>query len=197
MFCLHGLLFILSSWTCVFICHLNKEKLNQLTIPILLVLISGSYLTFNIDAINVNISFIILFVLISYFLSLLNKSVQIILFIKGLIIGMVYSSMSIIVIYDPASFFINIFLSTSLLAIVLALFLSKNFEEQIKLILIGLIQGEIFNFFTFRSIKVDYVIGDINWLAILFATILLLILVKSLSLRFAKRFVKGRKLINN
>ncbi len=194
-----GLYFLFSIWTIILFYSRTKVILNEKfkKIGVLFCLIICSTFTFELFTFQMNVAFIMLIFMISYILSKLDFSEQFIHFFKGLIIGMAYSSMSILAIYDPASYFINEFFSISLMTTVLVIFLSNHYIERVRLLIIGLIQGEVFNFFTYRSIKIQYIIGDLSWLDSLFLTILLITTFSLLSLNFSKKNLKSGKLIKN
>ena len=194
-----GWYFLFSIWTIILFYSRTKDRLNEkfLKLGVLFCLIICSTFNFELFSYQMNVAFLMMILLISYNVSKLKFSDQFIHFFKGLIIGMAYSSMSILAIYDPASYFINEFLSISLMTTVLAVFLSNHYIERLRLLIIGLIQGEVFNFFTYRSIKVQYMIGDLSWLDTLFFTILLIATVRLLSLNYSKKNLKSGKLVKN
>lgn len=199
VFGVHGLYFLVSIWTIILFYSRTKDILKEklLEIGVLFCLIICSTFTFELFHFQLNVAFFMLIFLISYNLSKLKLSEQFIHFFKGLIIGMAYSSMSILAIYDPASYFINEFFSIAFMTTVLAVFLSNHYIERVRLLIIGLIQGEVFNFFTYRSINIQYIIGDLSWLDSLFLTILLITTLRLLSLNFSKKNLKSGKLVKN
>ncbi len=199
VFGVQGLYFLFSIWTIILFYSRTQDRLNEkfLKLGVLFCLICCSTFTFELFNFQMNVAFLLSIFMISYDVSKLKFSEQFIHFFKGLIIGMSYSSMSILAIYDPASYFINEFFSISLMTTVLAIFLSNHYIERIRLLIIGLIQGEVFNFFTYRSIKVQYIIGDLSWLDSLFLTIVLITSLRLLSLNFSKKNLKSGKLVKN
>lgn len=196
---MQGLYFLFSIWTIILLYSRNKvnSKVKFFNISILLLLITCSTFTIELYSFQINVVYLFLIFMISYFISKLTLSEQLLHFLKGLIIGMAYSSMCILAIYDPASYFVNVFFSIPLMTTVLVLFLSKDYIERLRLLIIGLMQGEIFNFFTYRSIKIQYVIGDFSWLDSLFLTILVITILKLLSHSVSKKQLKSRKLVKN
>lgn len=199
VFGVKGLYFLFSIWTIILFYSRTKDSLNEkfLKLGVLFCLIICSTFNFELLSYQMNVAFLIMIFLISYHVSKLKFSEQFIHFFKGLIIGMAYCSMSILAIYDPASYFINDFISISFMTTVLTVFLSKHYIERLRLLIIGLIQGEVFNFFTYQSIKVQYIIGDLLWLDSLFFTILLITTIRLLSLYFSKKNLKSGKLVKN
>ncbi|QKE71806.1 hypothetical protein HPK19_02860 [Arthrobacter citreus] len=196
---MQGSFFIIASWVLVFVLMFLRErtKLSFLYLSVILILIICSAYTIDVFSIEINISYIIMIFYISYKISLLSLREQIIHFVKGLIIGMTYSVVTLLSIYDPASFFINEMIIKSFFMIVLCLFLSKSYYDKLRYITIGLVQGELFNYITFESIDFNYVIGDLNWFDTLFFTILLLSGIQYLTKYFSKLSLKNRKLLKN
>ncbi|WP_088069225.1 YphA family membrane protein [Gottfriedia luciferensis] len=196
---MQGSIFIISSWVFVFIQLFSQKKSKMYFINLtgLLFLICCSVYTIELFKIEVNVAYLAMILIISYKLSLLGLIEQIGSFFKGLIIGMVYSIITMLAIYDPASFFINEMIIISFFILLLASFLSRSFNEQLRYVLIGLIQGEIFNYITFDSIKFNYIIGDLKWFDTLFFSIILLLGIKYLTIYFSKISIKNRKLVKN
>ncbi|MEH7348546.1 YphA family membrane protein, partial [Gottfriedia acidiceleris] len=122
---------------------------------------------------------------------------QIVHFFKGLIIGMTYSVVILLSIYDPASFFIDERIISSFLVLLLTFFLSKSYYDKIRYITIGLVQGEIFNYITFKSIDFKYIIGDLSWFDTLLMSILLLSAIQFIVIYVSKVSLKNRKLLKS
>ncbi|MEH7454869.1 YphA family membrane protein [Gottfriedia acidiceleris] len=196
---MQGSLFIITSWIIVLflLFYRDRTKKNFLYLAGLLILISCSAYTIDLISIEINFSYIIIIFIISYFISLLNLIEQIGHFFKGLIIGMTYSVVTLLSIYDPASFFIDEMIISSFLVILLSFFLSKSYYDKIRYITIGLVQGDIFNYFTFKSINFKYIIGDLNWFDTLFMSILLLSAIQFIVIYVSKISLKNRKLLKS
>ncbi len=196
---MQGSLFIITSWIIVLflLFYRDRTKKNFLYLAGLLILISCSAYTIDLFSIEINFSYIIIIFIISYFISLLNLIEQIVHFFKGLIIGMTYSVVTLLSIYDPASFFIDEMIISSFLVILLSFFLSKSYYDKIRYITIGLVQGDIFNYFTFKSINFKYIIGDLNWFDTLFMSILILSAIQFIVIYGSKISLKNRKLLKS
>ncbi|MEE6451848.1 hypothetical protein RAH41_14830 [Gottfriedia acidiceleris] len=196
---MQGSLFIISSWIIVLflLLYRDRNKKNFLYLAGLLILIGCSTYTIDLFSIEINFSYIIIIFIISYFISLLNFIEQIVHFFKGLIIAMTYSVVTLLSIYDPASFFIDEMIISSFLAILLSFFLSKSYFDKIRYITIGLVQGDIFNYITFKSIHFNYIIGDLNWFDTLFISILLLSAIQFIVIYVSKISLKNRKLLKS
>ncbi|MFF2875624.1 hypothetical protein ACFVR2_04800 [Gottfriedia sp. NPDC057991] len=196
---MQGSLFIITSWIIVLFLLLNRDrtKKNFLYLSGVLILISCSAYTIDLFSIEINLSYIIIIFIISYFISLLKLIDQIVHFFKGLIIGMTYSVVTLLSIYDPASFFIDERIISSFLVLLLTFFLSKSYYDKIRYITIGLVQGEIFNYITFKSINFKYIIGDLSWFDTLLMSILLLSAIQFIAIYVSKISLKNRKLLKN
>jgi hypothetical protein len=194
-----GSLFIIASWIIVLflLLYRDRTKKNFLYLSGVLILISCSAYTIDFFSIEINFSYIIIIFIISYFISLLILIEQIVHFFKGLIIGMTYSVVTLLSIYDPASFFINEMIISSFLVILLTFFLSKSYYDKMRYITIGLVQGEIFNYITFKSINFKYIIGDLNWFDTLFISILILSAIQFIAIYVSKISLKNRKLLKS
>ncbi|PFH82102.1 hypothetical protein [Bacillus sp. AFS088145] len=196
---MQGSLFIITSWIIVLFLLLYRDRTKKsfLYLAGVLILISCSAYTIDLFSIEINFSYIIIIFIISYFISLLKLIEQIVHFFKGLIIGMTYSVVTLLSIYDPASFFINEMIISSFLVILLSFFLSKSYYDKIRYITIGLVQGDIFNYITFKSINFKYIIGDLNWFDTLFMSILLLSAIQFIVIYVSKISLKNRKLLKS
>ncbi|WP_129688704.1 hypothetical protein [Gottfriedia acidiceleris] len=196
---MQGSLFIITSWIIVLflLLYRDRTKKNFLYLSGVLILISCSAYTIDLFSIEINFSYIIIIFIISYFISLLILIEQIAHFFKGLIIGMTYSVVTLLSIYDPASFFINEMIISSFLVILLTFFLSKSYYDKMRYITIGLVQGEIFNYITFKSINFKYIIGDLNWFDTLFMSILILSAIQFIAIYVSKISLKNRKLLKS
>ncbi|MEH7515545.1 hypothetical protein V7146_22750 [Gottfriedia acidiceleris] len=196
---MQGSLFIITSWiTVVFLLlYRDRTKKNFLYLSGVLILISCSAYTIDLFSIEINLSYIIIIFIISYFISLLKLFDQIVHFFKGLIIGMTYSVVILLSIYDPASFFIDERIISSFLVLLLTFFLSKSYYDKIRYITIGLVQGEIFNYITFKSIDFKYIIGDLSWFDTLLMSILLLSAIQFIVIYVSKVSLKNRKLLKS
>lgn len=196
---MQGNLFIIASWIIVLILLIYRDRIknNLLYLYGVLILISCSAYTIDVFSIEINISYIIIIFLISYIISLLNLIEQIAHFFKGLIIGMTYSVVTLLSVYDPASFFMNEMIISSFLVILLTFFLSKSYFDKMRYITIGLVQGEIFNYITFKSINFKYIMGDLNWFDTLLISILLLSAIQFISIYVSKISLKNRKLLKS
>lgn len=196
---MQGSLFIISSWVIAayLMIYQNRTKKNLLYLSGILLLISCSAYSIDVFSIEINISYIIMIFIISYKISLLSLREQIIHFFKGLIIGMTYSVVTLLSIYDPASFIINEMLISSVFVIILALFLSKSYYDKLRYITIGLIQGEIFNYITFESIDLKYIIGDLSWFDTLLLSVLILSAIKYLTKYRSRISLRNRNLLKS
>ncbi|WP_088010693.1 hypothetical protein [Gottfriedia acidiceleris] len=196
---MQGSLFIIASWIIVLILLIYRDRIkyNLLYLSGVLILISCSAYTIDVFSIEINISYMIIIILISYIISLLNLIEQIGHFFKGLIIGMTYSVVTLLSVYDPASFFMNEMIISSFLVILLTFFLSKSYYDKMRYITIGLVQGEIFNYITFKSINFKYIIGDLNWFDTLLISILLMSAIQFISIYVSKISLKNRKLLKS
>ncbi|PGS48864.1 hypothetical protein [Bacillus sp. AFS041924] len=196
---MQGSLFIISSWVIAtyLMIYQNRTKKNLLYLSGILLLISCSAYSIDVFSIEINISYIIMIFIISYKISLLSLREQIIHFFKGLIIGMTYSVVTLLSIYDPASFIINEMLISSVFVIILALFLSKSYYDKLRYITIGLIQGEIFNYITFESIDFKYIIGDLSWFDTLLLSVLILSAIKYLTKYRSRISLRNRNLLKS
>ncbi|PGL71965.1 hypothetical protein [Bacillus sp. AFS055030] len=196
---MQGSLFIITSWLIFFLLLLyrNRTKKNFLYLAGVLVLISCSAYTIDFFSIEINFSYIIIIFIVSYFISLLNFIEQMAHFFKGLIIGMIYSVVTLLSIYDPASFFIDEMIISSFLVILLTFFLSKSYYDKLRYITIGLVQGDIFNYITFKSIHFKYIIGDLHWFDTLFISILIMSTIQIISIYISRISLKNRKLLKS
>lgn len=195
---MQGIFFVSSCWLLIIFCLSYKNKFTNslLIVGLLFFLLSCSTFTFEIFSVHLNVSYFAIIFIVSYLLSLLGIAEQFGKIFKGLVIGMCYSSMTILFIYDPASFFINQVIAISLIIIFLCMFLSKNFTDQIIITSLGLIQGEIFNYFILKSIQVNHIIGELNWFDCLFLSILVITSINAFSIFKSKKSKKSLDVSN-
>lgn len=193
---MQGLIFVISCWSLVIFSYYAKDLIQKKqTIAFLFYLIASSTVSLEFHSFQMYFGYINMMIYICYLLSLVRFREQFVRFIKGLIIGMVYCIINILAIYDPASFFINKFITTCGVIVFLSLILSKQLSEQFILIIIGLLQGDLFNYFTYQSINVPYAIGNLEWLDTVLFTSSTLLIIQLVSEYFSKKMIRKRQLV--
>jgi hypothetical protein len=131
---------------------------------ILIGLVIFGRIQLTIDNSTIYLSYIILVLTSFYYVSFYTFYHQLYILICTLIVGMTYSSLFIIQIYDPASFIFNPFIMISLILLLTILILCKKNETRVLVLLIGFSLGEILNYLIFKSINLNYSFGTVAWL---------------------------------
>ena len=149
----------------------NRRKL----VFILIGLILFGRIQLTIDNLTIYLSYIILALTSFYYLSFHTFYHQLYILICSLIVGMSYSSLFVIQIYDPASFLFKPFIMISLILLLIILILCKKNETRVLVLLTGFSQGEILNYLIFTSINLNYSFGTVAWLDLLSLIFLLMV----------------------
>ena len=131
---------------------------------ILIGLVIFGRIQLTIDHSTIYLSYVILVLTSFFYVSFQTFYHQLYILICSLILGMTYSSLFIIQIYDPASYLFKPFIMISLILLLILLILCKKIETRVLVLLIGFSQGEILNYLIFTSINLNYSFGTVGWL---------------------------------